>query len=135
MRKNVACFMLLAFSLATSVSACRAETKCRVQPTFFCDEFEALAQKTPPDTLASLKATSKADVVTLHATFGMHVRNSFGLWSENELTAFFRRNEVADPEAMSYVITLGFIGYLNNEAVDMISLSKEALKPAPPQPQ
>lgn len=117
------------------LSACQQKSACKVGPSFFCDEFDAISREISPETLSALKSSSRGEIGNTYPTFGMYVRNRFSLWGDNETTRFFRAGGVNHADSMSYVMTVGFVGYLNGEAVDMAALSRElAMQPPPPPP-
>jgi len=66
--------------------------------------------------------------------FGMHLRNLLHLWEQNELTRYFRSVGVDHPDAMSYVLTRGYIAYLNGREVNIPSLAPKLPPPPPPEP-
>lgn len=124
---------LIVFSVGI-FSACQQKPACKGEPSFFCDEFDRISREISPETLSALKSSSRAEIGNTYPTFGMYVRNRFSLWSDNETTRFFRVGGVNHADSMSYVMTVGFVGYLNGEAVDMAPLSRELAMPSTPPP-
>lgn len=125
---------VLAIILIGLVSACQPASECRVKPSFFCEEFDGIHRELPSEDLVELKSASRGDIGEKHLTFGAYIRNRFSLWDDNETTRFFRNVGVNHADAMSYVMAVGFVGYLKGEAVDMEVLSGELTKLPPPPP-
>ena len=124
---------LIVFSFGL-VSACQQTSVCKVKPSFFCDEFDDISREIPPETLSALRSSSRSAMGNAYPAVGQYIRNRFSLWDNNETTRFFLSVGVDHADAMSYVMTVGFVDYLNGEVVDMAALSKELTMPPPPPP-
>ena len=110
------------------------ERPCKIDPSIFCEPFAKWEAEMPRENADKLKRMTRQDLRKLSYNFGMGVRNEFGLWQDNALTAFFRSCGVDHPDFMSEPFTLGFIAYLNNQPADMCALAKQSVPPEPPPP-
>mgnify|MGYP000862474023 CR=1 FL=1 len=118
------------------LTACSAEggRECKIDPSIFCEPFAKWEAEMPPESAAKLKRMTRQDLRKLSFNFGMGVRNDFGLWQDNEVTAFFSSCGVDHPDYMSTPFTLGFIAYLNDRPANMCELGRQSVPPEPPPP-
>ena len=65
-------------------------------------------EKLDADSIAVLKLTSRDDLIQFHLSWGMGIRNSYGLWSENSQVrrscAQLHKNDDMHPESASSLI-------------------------------
>ncbi|MCQ4164330.1 DUF6794 domain-containing protein [Tahibacter harae] len=112
---------------------------CRVNPDMFCRPFERIEGSLDPGELHRIKKTSPSESVKLHDSFGMAIRNTLDLWSDNDMTRYFRAKGIAHPDMMSDAVVRGFIAYANGGDVDMDEISRAAadrqIPPPPPGPE
>jgi hypothetical protein len=107
---------------------------CRVDPGIFCAPFEQLEQEMPAEAKKELLTLPKDQYIQMHFGLGMTVRNRFGLWQDNEITQFFRRNGVDHPDDMSMPFIGGFVEHLQGHDVDMVKAIETYGLPPPPVP-
>lgn len=110
------------------------QPRCKVDPSIFCEPYARWQAEMPSESAEKLRRLSRRDLRELSFAFGMGVRNEFGLWQENLITALFRSCGLDHPDYMSEPFTLGFIAYLNGEPADMCALARESVPPEPPPP-
>ena len=108
--------------------------ECHIDPEIFCEPYAKWEAEMPPENAAKLRRMTRQDLRGLSFSFGMGVRNEFGLWQDNPITEFFRSCGVDHPDYMSTPFTLGFIAYLNDRPADMCDLGKQSVPPEPPPP-
>jgi hypothetical protein len=116
------------------VACSNADAACKVTPKIFCAPFAEMAKEMPVVEQKRLLALGPDQVWRLHRGLGMAIRNNFGLWQENDLSAFFKRNGVADPDDMSGPFIVGFIHYLEGAEVNMPDVIRNYHPPELPQP-
>ena len=121
-------------SVALFVGCSSAERDCKIDPAMFCAAFAKWESDMPLESADKLKRMTRQDLLKLSPTFGMGVRGRFGLWQDNQVTAFFHSCGLDHADYMSTPVTRGFIAYLNNESADMCILGKQSAPPEPPPP-
>ncbi len=89
----------------------------------------------PAEEQKKLLALTSDQLWEVHFGLGMGVRNQFGLWQDNELTRFFKRNGVSHPDGMSAPFIAGFIQYLRGDEVDMVRVVSSIPSEPPPPPK
>ncbi|WP_151172736.1 DUF6794 domain-containing protein [Pseudoalteromonas ruthenica] len=85
--------ILLIFCLSMFIFACAGQVKesakeaqvaeeSEVLPTTCQGAIEAIASELDEDSLKTLKETKREDLVMFHFSWGMGIRNGYGLWAE-----------------------------------------------------
>ena len=64
-----------------------------------------------------LKEISEADMVKFHLSYGMDIRNSWGLWRGSRLAKYFNNLGIHHPDDMSSIILDTFWCHINNKPI------------------
>jgi len=124
-------------ALSFLLSGCVADSEptCKVDPDIFCEPFQQISTELSSEDKERLLAATPRDIIGMHRGFGTAIRNSFGLWHDNDLTRFFKSNGVDDPDSMSGPFITGLIGYLEGREVVMTEEIEKIPPPPPPPPE
>ncbi|WP_370979490.1 DUF6794 domain-containing protein [Agaribacterium sp. ZY112] len=83
----IASISIFILSCATQVKESSEETKANDSsesiPTTCKGAIQTIANELDEDSVKTLKETKREDLVMFHFSWGMGIRNSYGLWSEN----------------------------------------------------
>ncbi len=111
-----------------------SSSSCESEPIYFCPVFESLSKELPNQIVREIKSTPMPRINKLHFSAGMHIRNRYGLWGKNEITDYFLKNKITEPDAMSYVILVGYKQFLDGKPVNIDDLINTTLSVPPPPP-
>lgn len=84
MRFIVAWLLMFTLIGCTSKPAKEVEANSNPEVTQTCESaIKKIAESLDVDSIKTLKETKKEDLVMFHLSWGMGIRNSYGLWSES----------------------------------------------------
>lgn len=90
------------------------------QPNTLAEAVEILEKELSPDSLYRIRNMDKDDLAGMHHTLGRHLRNNWGLWTEDApLKKHMMRLGFTHPDDMSSVILESLWHKLNNMPYDV----------------
>ena len=105
---------------------------CRAKPPMLCNVFAKIDDSLSSKEKETLRDTPASELIKFHFSFGATLRQWFHLWSQNDLTRYFRSLGVSHPEIMSDMLTRAYVQYLNGQEVNLPAMSRAAMPPPPP---
>lgn len=72
-----------------------------------------------PADIATLKGESEDDLAKYHFSFGMGLRNAWGLWRGSRLARWFNTQGIFHPDDMSGIILHSFWRHLNGKPIQL----------------
>jgi len=83
------------------------------------DCFVELKKMLHPELIKEMKSGLEKGMNKYHRGLGMWMRNNWGLWSESQLSKYFKKLGIHHPDDMSGIILDSFWRHLNNQSLEL----------------